>query len=195
MRKDEIYLSSDVETNGPIPGPNAMLSFGTAAFTLKDGLISTFSANLEELPGSSMDPKTKTEFWDKNPEAWAVCRKDPQPIEPTLKRYVEWANGLPGKRVFVGYPATFDFMFMYWYFVKYGLESPFGFSGRDITSYVAGYLGCEFQDATKGKMPKEWFPETKHTHIALDDAIEQGELFLNIVRARLAEGWTSNTGR
>lgn len=29
----EIYVSTDIETDGPIPGPNSMLSFGSAAFT------------------------------------------------------------------------------------------------------------------------------------------------------------------
>jgi len=190
MQKPEIYLSVDVEADGPIPGPHSMLSFGAAAFLLgEDEPIGTFQANLEELPGASMDPVTKTEFWDKNPEAWVVCRKDPRPIEPTLRDFQGWCLDLPGKAVFIGYPATFDFMFLYWYLVKYGIRSPFGFSGRDLTSYVAGYLGCEFREATKGKMPKEWFPENKHTHVALDDAIEQGKLFMNAMRARRGESW------
>jgi hypothetical protein len=28
----EIYISTDVETDGPIPGPNSMLSFASAAY-------------------------------------------------------------------------------------------------------------------------------------------------------------------
>jgi hypothetical protein len=28
----EIYISTDIEADGPIPGPNSMLSFGSAAF-------------------------------------------------------------------------------------------------------------------------------------------------------------------
>jgi len=34
----EIYISTDVETDGPIPGPNSMLSFGSAAFEV-DGIM------------------------------------------------------------------------------------------------------------------------------------------------------------
>lgn len=194
MVNSEIYVSTDIETDGPIPGPNSMLSFGSAAFSLKGGMLSTFSANLETLPGASMDPITKTEFWDKNPEAWAACRKDPQPIAPTMKSYVEWVSKLPGKPVFVGYPATFDFMFVYWYIRKHGLESPFSFSALDIKSYVAAYLGVPFRESTKRNMPKRWFPKSRHTHIALDDAIEQGELFMNILKARLSESWGTSRG-
>jgi hypothetical protein len=32
-------------------------------------------------------------------------------------------------------------------------------------------------------MPKNWFDKLPHTHIALDDAIEQGALFCNMMRA------------
>jgi hypothetical protein len=33
MSSKEIYVSTDVEVDGPIPGPNSMLSFGSAACT------------------------------------------------------------------------------------------------------------------------------------------------------------------
>ena len=42
----EIYVSTDVEADGPIPGPNSMLSFGSAAYAADKTLIGTFSANL-----------------------------------------------------------------------------------------------------------------------------------------------------
>lgn len=53
----EIYSSTDIESDGPIPGPNSMLSFASAAFTADKKLVSTFSANLETLPGATGDPK------------------------------------------------------------------------------------------------------------------------------------------
>jgi len=141
-----------------------------------------------------MHPLTKSEFWDKNPNAWVACRKDPMPIGETMKRYVNWVKSLPGKPVFVGYPATFDFMFIYWYIVNCGLESPFSFSALDIKTYVAAYLGIEFRQSTKRNMPKVWFPDARHTHIALDDAKEQGGLFMNILKARLSESWGNPRG-
>jgi hypothetical protein len=51
----EIYVSTDVETDGPIPGPH---SIGSAAYLPDKTLVSTFSANLELLPGASGDPRT-----------------------------------------------------------------------------------------------------------------------------------------
>lgn len=44
---NEIYISTDVETDGPIPGPHSMLSIGSTAYTADKILVSTFSANLK----------------------------------------------------------------------------------------------------------------------------------------------------
>lgn len=178
----EVYVSTDIETDGPIPGPNSMLSFGSAAFKPGKGLIGTFTRNLIELPGAEMHPATKSEFWDKNPDAWAACRMDPKDPSASMKEYVEWVNQLPGKPVFVGYPATFDFMFVYHYLIKFVGSSPFSFSALDIKSYASAVLKLPFRETTKRNMPSRWFPKSRHTHVALDDAIEQGALFMNILQ-------------
>jgi len=104
MSSKEIYLSTDVEADGPIPGPNSMLSFGSAAYTGGKELIGTFSANLETLPGATADPKT-AEWWAQQPEAWAACQQELEMPETAMRRYVLWLKALPGKPVFVGYPA------------------------------------------------------------------------------------------
>ncbi len=160
-----------------------MLSFGSAAFTVERGLIDTFSANLELLPGATPDPVTKTEFWDKQPEAWAACRQNLRSPHEAMQTYVKWVKSLPGNPVFVGYPATYDFMFMYHYLLVFAGESPFSFSALDIKTLAMAVLGTGFRETIKRNMPKEWFPSAKHTHVAVDDAIEQGELFLNILKA------------
>lgn len=55
---NEIYVSTDCETDGPIPGPYSMLSFASAAFLPDKTLLSTFSANLETLPEAAGHPDT-----------------------------------------------------------------------------------------------------------------------------------------
>lgn len=183
----EVYVSGDIETDGPIPGPNSMLSLGASASTSEKGLISTFSVNFQLLPGASPDPKTTKEFWDKNPEAWAACRVDPIDPRIAMDRFVSWVNKLPGKPVFVGYPASFDFMFVYWYLIRFTGNSPFSFSALDIKSYVSGMMATPFRESTKRNMPSRWFPKDRpHTHVALDDALEQGELYMNILKENLA---------
>lgn len=183
--KHEIYISTDVETDGPIPGPHSMLSFGSAAYLADKTLVATFSANLELLPGAEGDPRTM-KWWEGEPEAWAACRRDPQPPERAMRDYVKWIKSLGGRPVFVAYPAAFDFMFVYWYLMRFAGESPYSHSALDIKTYAMSLLGIGFRDSTKRNMPREWFDPHRHTHVALDDAIEQGALFCNMLAARNA---------
>ena len=42
-------------------------------------------------------------------------------------------------------------------------------------------LKTEFRATVKRTMPRRWFDPLPHRHIALDDAIEQGALFCNML--------------
>ena len=183
----EIYLSTDVETDGPIPGVNSMLSFASAAFNPDKTLVSTFSANLETLDGAVADRKT-AEWWKTQPDAWAACRTNLQTPEKALHDYVDWIKGLSGKPVFVAYPAGFDFLFVYWYLIRFTGASPFSHSALDMKTYAMALLRKEYRESTKRNMPKNWFDEVPHTHVALDDAIEQGRLFCNMLAENLGAG-------
>ena len=181
----EIYISTDVETDGPIPGPNSMLSMGSAAYTADKRLVSTFSANFELLDGAAPDPKTAA-WWATQPEAWAACRKDLEAPAAAMKRYVAWIATLPGRPVFVAYPAGFDFLFVYWYLMRFVGESPFSHSALDMKTYAMALLKKGYRDSTKRNMPRSWFDPLPHSHVALDDAIEQGALFCNMLAANRA---------
>src|SRR5581483_3087852 len=176
----EIYVSTDIEADGPVPGLNSMLSFASAAFLAVKTLLATFSANLETLPGASGDPVTM-EWWATKPEACAACRQEPQPPALVMPQYVSWLKGLPGAPVFVGYPAAFDFMFVTYYLHRFAGESPFSFFALDIKSYAMALLKADFLDVVKLNMPSRWFDDLPYTHIALDDAISQGALFCNML--------------
>lgn len=177
----EIYISTDIETDGPIPGDNSMLSLGAAAFAPDGKLVSTFYATLETLPGATANQDTM-KWWGENQEAYDATRKNTKSPSLVMAQYVDWVNKLNGKPVFVGYPAGFDFLFVYWYIVHFGLKSPFSFSALDIKTYACAMLKTEYRQSTKKNMPKHWFSNKPHTHIALDDAIEQGELFCNMLK-------------
>lgn len=184
----EIYVSTDVEADGPIPGPHSLLSFASAVFDRKGALIATFSANLELLPDAKGHPDTMA-WWQKNQEAWDAHRKELQAPEAAMKAYAQWLDALPGKPVFVGYPATYDFMFVYWYLMRFAGRSPFSFAGLDIKTLAMVALRCEYREATKRRMPRSWFRAgLPHTHQALDDAKEQGHLFLEVLNAIRTRG-------
>ena len=176
----EIYVSTDVEADGPIPGIYSMLSFGSAAYLADKTLSSTFTANLETLPGAVTDPRTM-KWWQGQPEAWKACRENLQSPEKAMKEYQAWLKELPGIPVFVGYPAAYDFLFVYWYLIRFTGESPFSHSALDIKTLAMALLKTDYRKATKKNMPKQWFDPLPHSHRALDDAIEQGALFCNML--------------
>lgn len=177
----EIYISTDIETDGPIPGPHSMLSLGSAAYLADKTLVSTFEANLELLPGAQGDSDTM-KWWQSQPDAWKGCRENLQSPATAMPAYVAWIKSLPGKPVFVAYPAGFDFTFVYWYLIKFAGESPFSHSALDMKTLAMALMKTDYRDSTKRRMPRRWFDALPHTHCALDDAIEQGALFCNMLR-------------
>jgi DNA polymerase III alpha subunit (gram-positive type) len=184
----EIYVSTDVETNGPIAGKHSMLSIGSAAYLADKTLLSTFSANLETVPEFSADDST-TAWWATQPEAWAACRSNLEPPREAMTRYLAWLQALPGRLVLVAYPAAFDFPFVYWYLTQYAGANPFGFAVIDVKTFAMAMLRKPYRACGKQSMPADWFDPVRHTHVALDDALEQGSLFCNMLKANISPPW------
>lgn len=180
----ETYISTDIETDGPIPGENSILSLGSVAFDASGQEIASFEINLETLPGAKADLKT-AEWWKTQPDAWKAARTNPVEPEDAMQRYLAWVESLPGKPVFVAYPLLFDMMFVYWYLIRFCGRSPFSHSGIDIKTMAYAAMGsASYRGAGKENMPKHWMPPAApHTHVAVEDAREQGKLFFNIREA------------
>jgi hypothetical protein len=184
--KPEIYVSVDIETNGPIPGVYSMLSFGAAAFREDGSLYDTFTRNIRPLPNATESADTMA-WWNmpENRAAYQAATYEPENPDPAMHAFHTWLKNLPGKPVFIGYPAGFDFLFIYWYLIYFTGSSPFSFSALDIKTYAAAMLKLPYRQATKRNMPKRWFCKYPHTHVAIDDAIEQGELFMAMRKENL----------
>jgi hypothetical protein len=181
----EIYFSVDVESDGPIPGPHSMLSFGAAAFTEDGTLLGTFTRNLETLPGASEHPATAA-WWRGQPAAWEACRRDVVPPKRAMEEFVRWVGETcksrePSQAVCVAAPAGYDFTFLYWYMIRFVGESPFSFSCLDVKTFVMALLRLPYRKCSKKMWPRRWFGTKRHTHIAIDDAIEQGESFVRML--------------
>jgi hypothetical protein len=182
--KPEIYVSTDIEADGWIPGQNSMLSLASAAYLADKTLLSTFSVNLEALPETKPSPKTMA-WWQNFPEAWAACRQNCQSPKQALSAYYQWLMNLPGQIIFVAQPLIFDFAFVQYYLLRFVGENPFGLAAIDIRSYAMGLCNKDFRHSqfhtTENNYPIEWYDNLPHTHIALDDALEQGAFFCNML--------------
>jgi hypothetical protein len=122
--------------------------------------------------------------------AWEACHQDQKDPEAVMKRFCSWVTSMSearlAKPVFVGYPVSFDWMFLCWYAIKFAGRSPFepSYSGLDLESYAMRALGLPYTEIKSSKFPTEWKPKKNdRPHFALSDAIEQGELFINMLHS------------
>ena len=101
-------------------------------------------------------------------------------------------EALPGKPVFVAYPAGFDFTYMFWYMMRFAERCPFSWSALDIKTLAFAMTGLPYRKAIKPRLPKHWFDELPHTHVALDDADRARRALLQ--HARGAAGVAGRAG-
>ena len=188
MNYEEIYLSLDIEADGRVPGISSMLSFGLAAYDMDKNYLGSFERNLELLPNAKPHPETE-KFWEDNQEAYDITRINMVKPYDAMMDCSKWINDIrqtfKGKPTVVGYPATFDYMFYNWYMCAFLGNNAMGFGALDVKSYAMAMLKKTFRNTTKRAMPREWFDSFPHTHVALDDAIEQGALAVNMFRSNL----------
>ncbi len=184
QKQIDVYFSADVETDGPIPGPFSMLSFAMVYAGRFDGTKFDRPVAFDLSFYRELRPISK----DFQPEALRVngldreriCREgaDPQRAMSEACRWVrELATG--GRAVLVAYPLSFDWSWLYWYFMHFSLDgSPFNHSGCfDVKTAYAIKAGIPIASAGRANLERQLGVRRQHAHRALEDAIAQAELF------------------
>ncbi|WP_317852425.1 MTH938/NDUFAF3 family protein [Streptomyces venezuelae] len=185
--RPSLYISVDIEADGPIPGPYSMISFGASVAGRQDGASYTPADPEQQTFYRELRPVSE-EFV---PEALAVSGLDRDRLvregaDPAaaMDEFRAWVREVSAgaQPVMCGYPAPFDWTFLYWYLIRFGGDSPFGHSGcLDMKTLYAAKARVPLRAAVKGRMPRELLSRRRHTHHALDDAIEQAELMSNLM--------------
>lgn len=181
--RSDIYISADVEADGPIPGRYSMLSFGLAvaatfdgrSFQPRDPAAETFYRELRPIAAEWLPEAVEASGLDRD----ALAREGTEPKQG-MPDAVAWVESVSGgaRPVFVGYPVVFDWMFLYWYFVAFAGKSPFGFSSAlDIKTMYQQKARVTLDEAGRADLPPTLCVSRPHTHHARDDAVEQAEIF------------------
>lgn len=167
---NETYISVDIETTGLIVGEDNIASIGACVIgNTKDKFYIELKPFTDKFRQESVD----------------VCKLSIPYLQANgvdivygLNKFKEWVEKHQ-RPVFVGFPLCFDMAFVHQYFLKYLGRDPFGrtSAGLDIKTYAMAVLKCDIRDTTKKKLKERIKWEGKHSHNALDDAIEQANLF------------------
>jgi len=187
----DVYFSVDVETDGPIPGPFSMLSMALVYAGRFDGMRFQRPDNLDCAFYRELRPISN----DFQPEALEINRLDRDklvregiPPEVAMADAARWVREVAGdgEPVLVAYPLSFDWSWLYWYFVRFVPEgSPFNHSRAfDIKTAFAVKAGIPVAEAGRSNLAPELRGSATHTHHALDDAREQAEIFANLFEWR-----------
>lgn len=179
----DLYISADIEADGPIPGQYSMLAFGLCVAASFDG--SSFEA--KEPSARTFYRELKPVFDAVDERALAVSGLDRDSLalvgtdpERAMREAADWVAAEAGRArpVLVGYPVVFDWMFLHWYFVHFVGASPFGFaSALDMKSIYQAKASVTISEAGRDDLPSSLRGDQAHTHNALDDAIEQAGIF------------------
>ncbi|QPC41660.1 exonuclease [Kaustia mangrovi] len=183
----DAYFSADVETDGPIPGPFSMLSFALVYAGSFDGKRFVRPKEYTEIFYREMRPISN----DFQEEALRVNGLDrvylsgagghPDIVMNEASNWIKHVSG-HANPVLVAYPLSFDWTWIYWYFIKFCDDgSPFEYSRCfDIKTALAVKAGIPISKAGRSRLPPALISNHKHTHHAVDDAIAQAEIFANI---------------
>lgn len=184
----DIYFSADVETDGPIPGPFSMLSFALVYAGTFDGRTfrrpenydeHSYYAELKPISENFQVEALQVNGLDRN--RLQVQGQDPK---AAMTHAYEWVAAMcgQGKPVLVAYPLSFDWSWLYWYFTYFSAHgSPFGHSRCfDLKTAFSVKGSIPISEAGRAQLIPHLQPKRGHSHHALDDAIEQAEIFANL---------------
>jgi hypothetical protein len=185
--KVDAYFSADVETDGPIPGPFSMLSFAIVYAGSFDGNRFQRPQNYDQSLYKELTPISD----NFEPEALRVNGLDRTRLslegdapERAMTEAFRWVNHIAGcaHPVLVAYPLSFDWTWLYWYFIRFSAQgSPFDYSRCfDIKTALAVKAGIPISEAGRSGILPSLRSKHLHTHNALDDAIAQAEIFANV---------------
>jgi hypothetical protein len=184
----DIYISADIEADGPIPGVYSMLAFGLSVAATFDGV--TFMPREPEADTFYRELRPISDRFDE--DALAVSGLDRHTLlvagvepERAMRDAADWVQIQAGeaRAVMVGYPVVFDWMFLHWYFIRFTGSSPFGFSSAlDMKTVYQQKARVTLDRAGRNDLPAELRSSRPHTHNARDDAIEQAEIFNKLMR-------------
>jgi DNA polymerase III epsilon subunit-like protein len=174
------FISVDVEASGPVPGEFSMLSLGACVVGKTE---EQFYVELK--PITHQQDAEAMRVNGLNHDDLQQRGTDPVQAMLAFESWIHHATPDGYGPVFVAYPATFDWMFVAYYFHRFLGRNPFGVTALDLTSIYAGQVStATSRPWTVGDLERRLSADLPLTHNALEDAIAQSRVFEQLLRRR-----------
>lgn len=143
------YIFVDVEASDKSPFSGVMTELGAVDFTTE----TTFYSKLWEFKPHAEIPAIPVPLYP-------ISEKE------SMLNFSAWLYQLKDNVVFVSDNPAYDWQWVNFYFDKFSIKNPFGFSARRIGDFAAG-LSKKWTNTSSWKK----YRKTKHTHNPVDDAM------------------------
>lgn len=172
----ETYVCVDVETAGPIPVDYSLLSIG--ACTIFEPRL-TFYIELKPINKNLTEEAASVHHL-----SLKQLKKEGVAPQEALARFEAWLlkdAALDRQPLFVAFNAAFDWMFINYYFHHFLGRNPFGHTAIDIKAFYMGKAGVPWLQTSWRYIDPSNTPKFELTHHALQDALDQAELFRKLL--------------
>ncbi|MEM8848409.1 MAG: DNA polymerase III subunit epsilon [Pseudomonadota bacterium] len=186
-----MFIVTDIECDGPIPGENSMLSFASVAVDPDGTVVDHFNATLTPLPEAIADPLTLA--WLRGqPAVWQSVTDGARDPATVLRDYVAWVRAFQAEPVFTAHPLAMDGPWLDYYLRRFTgirlLKGPwrgerlFHDGCLCLRSFAAGRLGWPLRQCAPENYDLRWLGGQPHTHRAVDDATGYAHLLSHLLR-------------
>jgi ribonuclease T len=191
-----LYFSLDVEASGPVPGIFSLLAIGGCVVAddgnearVLDGADHEFKVLVRPLEGAKVDEQALLHAGGLVPDELARTGTPPRDALMLLNGWVDRERSSTGANRFhfLAHAASFDWMYLRWYYEAMDVPCPFGFAGIDIKAFAMGALGISWEETAKDALGRRVGLEAVdplRLHEPLYDAHYQARLFANLVNSR-----------
>jgi len=200
---DNVYISVDIETGGSTAGIHPMLSLGAAAYDDELNFVSSFYANISSEDSPFVFSPSTMEWWGSYPEQWGQATSSTQKPLIVMQNFIDFvedarthtANYVKlqkrAKPIFVAKPVQFDIPFIKFYLAYYLDVDDLIRATIDLRSFIMGVYNVPYIDSHPSKINelKPYQNANRNAHNALDDAIMQGDQFVEVYRRFLVKGF------
>ncbi len=212
-----LFVSVDMEADGHAPYRNNLLSIGAVAYVTDVYVVNRrwgikcralrrfpefYSRNIRPQKGAMPDEKVMEKFWHQDEHYMSLYHAtqiNQVPVDAAMQGMLAWLKSAKAWScrdphlvdvIPVARPGAYDFHWFSAAFEMSDMENPFGNKGLDIQSYLLGLRRkVHFGDVKASTWKDSWSnPCYPHTHIAVEDAAAQGEVFRNMYEEALNRG-------